>query len=203
MSERGYELAKGDRRGFVSIDQKCEVYSVARQLAKGINAKQVNEKLGTPDDLQSVEQFKARIAEQMAKRLQTLSQEQQTAFQTRLKEIEEKRLALVDAQRLARTELTHTQQERWQKETEERQARYRQGLFGLVDRFTGKHKATRLQNEQETEANTQRDKAEKDKLIFSQMENRRAIQACHQRLKEFAQTKEQSVNRDIEQFRQV
>ena len=34
LSERGYMLAVG-RRGYVAIDECCEVYSVPRQLRKG------------------------------------------------------------------------------------------------------------------------------------------------------------------------
>lgn len=203
LKERGYSLAKGDRRGFVAIDQKCEVYSVARQLPKGINTRQVKEKLGSSDHLPSVEQAKASVAQQMAERLQLLSQKQQSAFQDRLKQIDQKRIALVESQKQERLKLTQSHDQRFQKETEDRQARYNTGLRGLLDRFTGKHRFIKQKNEQETEVSKKRDKSETDNLIFTQMKDRRSLESRHQRLKDFAENKEQTSNRDIEQFRQV
>jgi len=54
LEERGFWLAKGDRRGFVAVDFRGEVYSVARMI--GTPTKAVNGRLGDPNSLPTVEQ---------------------------------------------------------------------------------------------------------------------------------------------------
>jgi Relaxase/Mobilisation nuclease domain len=48
LEERGYVLARGDKRGHVVIDRAGEVHSLSRQLGKDITAKMMRERLG-PD----------------------------------------------------------------------------------------------------------------------------------------------------------
>ena len=57
------------------------------------------------------------------------------------------------------------------------QTRFNKGLRGLWDRLTGQHGRIRGQNERKTLAACERDRAEKDVLIFKQLEQRRALQA--------------------------
>lgn len=47
LIERGYVLARGDRRGFVALDHRGEVYSLARFA--GVKTKELNARLGSPD----------------------------------------------------------------------------------------------------------------------------------------------------------
>ncbi len=44
LKEHGYVLARGDRRGFVAVDHRGEVFSVSKKWI-GINAKEVRSKL--------------------------------------------------------------------------------------------------------------------------------------------------------------
>ena len=202
LKERGYQLAKGNR-GFVALDHKCEVYSVARQLPKGINTKQVIAKLGEPDSLPSADEAKTQIARMMEQQLKTLSKEQQSVIEGRLKEIEQKHMVLVKTQKQERQQLGHVQQQRQLRETQERQARFNKGLHGLLDRFTGKHMTIKSQNEQETIEANKRDGSEKDTLVFTQMEHRRTLQSRTKRLNEFAKDKSQTLGRDVAQYREV
>ncbi len=52
LKERGYKLAKGDRRGFVALDHRCEVFAVAKWA--GVKTKAVRAKLDNEDNLPSV-----------------------------------------------------------------------------------------------------------------------------------------------------
>jgi hypothetical protein len=52
LLERGFILARGDRRGFVAVDHAGEVYSVSRWV--GIKAKEVRAKLGDNQQLPGV-----------------------------------------------------------------------------------------------------------------------------------------------------
>lgn len=48
LKERGYHLARGDKRRFVAVDSDGEVHSIARKT--GIRTKQIKERLGDPAD---------------------------------------------------------------------------------------------------------------------------------------------------------
>jgi hypothetical protein len=50
VEEKGYTLAKGDRRGFVLVDEQGEIYSLARQL-KGQRAKDIRQRLKDVQEL--------------------------------------------------------------------------------------------------------------------------------------------------------
>ena len=54
LEDRGYYLAKGDRRGFVALDIYGEARSVSR--VTGVKPKALEERLGSPDALPSVDE---------------------------------------------------------------------------------------------------------------------------------------------------
>ncbi len=53
----GYVIAKGQKRGFVIVDQEGEVHSLARQI-EGVKTKQIKVRLAEPNTYPSVEQAK-------------------------------------------------------------------------------------------------------------------------------------------------
>jgi Ti-type conjugative transfer relaxase TraA len=61
LAERGYLLARGDRRDFVVVDVYGEVYSLPRMV--GVKTKDVRARLGDGSDLPSVEDVKAQWAQ--------------------------------------------------------------------------------------------------------------------------------------------
>ena len=63
LRERGFYLAKGDRRGHVVVDHTGEVYALSRML--DVRAKDVRARLGEPDKLKSVEDTRKFIGERM------------------------------------------------------------------------------------------------------------------------------------------
>ncbi len=60
LEECGYYLAKGDRRGFVAVDWRGEVYVVSRWV--GIKVKEVTARLGDPESLPSIADTGKRLA---------------------------------------------------------------------------------------------------------------------------------------------
>ena len=66
LKERGFTLARGDRRGVVAVDYRGEVYAVARQA--GVKMKDVVARVD-PETLPSVEDAKALIASRMTDRV--------------------------------------------------------------------------------------------------------------------------------------
>jgi hypothetical protein len=67
LEERGLYLAKGDKRGHVAVTYEGEVFAISRLT--GQKSRDVAAKLGNPDALLSVAQTKARIANEIAPRL--------------------------------------------------------------------------------------------------------------------------------------
>jgi len=96
-------LARGDRRGFVALDHRCEVFSVPKW--GGIKTKEARAKLTDKDVLPSVDEAKAQIAQTMAERLEALQKSQETAISARQAEIEQKRVFMVRDHAMARAAL--------------------------------------------------------------------------------------------------
>lgn len=63
---RGYQLARGDQRGFVVVDRAMHVHSLSRQVV-GASAKEVRAMLAPliPQDLPGVKEARARIGDQL------------------------------------------------------------------------------------------------------------------------------------------
>jgi hypothetical protein len=68
LKERGFWLAKGDRRGFVAVDYRGEIYSLSRYAAA--KTKDLEARLGDPKQLRSVDETKAEIARTLSPKLE-------------------------------------------------------------------------------------------------------------------------------------
>ncbi len=198
LRERGYILARGDRRGFVAVDYRGEVYAVAKWV--GIKTKEVRAKLNQEQYMPSVDEARSQIASDMTVRLRELEKVQHTAISNRMAALEDKRRSLTNKHIEERKALSKILETRWQLETEVRQHRYNKGIRGLFDRLTGHHKRINQQNEQEAYEALLRDQREKDEFIFRQLEQRRTLQARMERLRKFKTNREQELSRDITQY---
>lgn len=174
LEERGYVLAQGDRRGFVAVDYHGEVHSIARYT--GIRTREINEVLGDPGDLQSVEQARCAICNLMLPILKTHFDEIKSEHASRMAVVEKSRVAMVARHRDERARLQALQQERAQTEQAERNARFRRGVRGVWDRLTGRHAETRRENEQHLSAANARDQDQRHTLRESQLGARRTLQ---------------------------
>ncbi len=56
LEDRGYKLARGDRRGFVAIDYRGEIYSIARWA--GVKTKNIRQRLGDEKSLPPAQDVK-------------------------------------------------------------------------------------------------------------------------------------------------
>lgn len=175
LDERGYKLARGDRRGFVAVDHKGEVYAIAKWV--GLRTSAVKARLGDDSDLPSVADRNREFASQIADRLSALKQEECDGFASQRAAFETERLRLVARQKAERLSLTQMQNIRWQQEASARQARYTRGLRGVVDRLSGRHRRIAESNHTRTYLARLRDRKEADNLIFKHVEERQALQA--------------------------
>ncbi|MEM1195662.1 MAG: relaxase/mobilization nuclease domain-containing protein [Pseudomonadota bacterium] len=175
LKERGYWLAKGDRRGFVALDRHGEVYSIPRQTK--IKTRAVRERLGDEDQLPSLEHAKEVMGREMSAMLSRLRDEQSEQAAALKAEHNARKQEMVDQQRRERAQQDRLRQESEQRKQAERQARFRKGLAGLWDRLRGEHKRLTEQNRLEMLASQKRDRETRDALVFKQLSERRALNA--------------------------
>ena len=175
LEQRGYFLARGDRRAVVAVDVHGEVYAVARWA--GVKSKEVVTRMGADiAALPSVDEARERIAGMVREKLRGFIGDAVDEFRSAAQAMEAKRLAMVERHRAARRDLQAGQDERWIEEARERSERFRRGMLGLWDRLTGKHTKLRQRNEEETAVAAARDAEEKQVLIERRLDERRQLQ---------------------------
>ena len=201
LKEYGYTLSRGDRRGFVALDHRCEVFAVPKWV--GIRTKEARAKLTDQASLPSVDEAREEIARTMMDRLDALQSQHSAAMETRLSDIEHKRRQMAERHAWERQKQQEAQAARWKAETLQRQARFRKGLRGLFDRLGGQHGRIRERNEQETYEAFRRDQRERDGLIFQQLDQRRGLQARMERLRKLGDSRSRSLSGDREQYQEI
>lgn len=174
LESRGLFLAKGDRRGHVAVSMEGEAFSIARMIGK--KAMDVRAKLGKPDDLRSVSDTIRHIGETVAPMLSRHIAEAKRMGVNALKPLHDQRRAMAVQHRTERDRLDRMQRERCDAEQKARAARLRRGLGGIWDRLTRRHARVQKQNEMESFFAMQRDRVQRDDLIFVQMKDRQALQ---------------------------
>jgi len=173
LLSQGFELARGDRRGYVAVDYRGEVYAIAKYT--GLRTKQVKERLGNPKELPSIEQAKAKIAAQMSRKLHKHLHVAKKEQKERSTKLAFERKQLVERQKKERKKFKKAHEKRWVTETRARSERLAKGLRGVWHRFTGQYSRTKRQNEREALLASQRDRKEKDALIFRHIKERRML----------------------------
>lgn len=174
LAARGLYLARGDRRGFVAVDMRGEVYALARWT--GLRTRDVEARLGNPDDLPTVTQTKAGIADLFAGMLGRHLAEARAEQERSLQPLRQRRDVMRLDQRDARSALDDRQASRTRQESNLRAQRFRTGLRGLWDRLTGHHARTRRENEADALTAADRDRTERDALVQDQLDERRSLQ---------------------------
>ena len=175
LAERGFKLARGDRRGFVAVDYEGNVFAIARWT--GIKTKEVRARLGSEKPLPTIEEQKAKFKDELAPRIEIHRIDAKDIRDKELSEYEAKRKALVAKQKRERSALEKRQTKRAKAEQAERQSRYRKGLRGLLDRVTGRHSRIKAINEQALYACNKRNQQERDALIFEHIEARQKLES--------------------------
>lgn len=174
LEDKGYFLARGDRRGFVALNIDGEVFSGPRML--GIKTKQVKERLGDPTRLNSVDQTKQTIAEKVTDRIRTYIDQVDDKHDRDREPLDAQKQHMKQEHRIERQQLKAKQTERWIAETTERSARLNTGLRGLWQKLSGSAATTKKQNEKEAWHAAKRDQEQRDTLVKAQMKDRRKLQ---------------------------
>ena len=174
LQDRGYYLARGDKRGYVAVDLYGEVYSLSRQI--GVKKADFTKKLGDAQQLPSVEEAKNTISGRLTQQFKGYSNELNLKHKQELQPLFHAKQAMTQQHRKARTDQKQMHEKRWQAEEQERSARLRKGFQGLWDRLTGAYQRTCAKNEKETQKAFLRDKEEKENLVAKQLTERRKLQ---------------------------
>lgn len=164
LKERGFWLAKGDRRGFVAVDYRGEVYSLSRYA--GVKTKELAARLGDRQQLLPVDQVKANIAQSMTRKVENFIKETEASTKQRLAMLDFRKAEMVARHQEQRAKAWSGIDKRWLAETRERAGRMPRGFSGIWHRLTGQYARIKAQNEQETLKAWQRDRDAKDALIF-------------------------------------
>ena len=201
LEEKGYVLARGDRRGFVAVDVHGEVYAIPKWT--GLKTKLVREKLGDAKELRSVDEAKEHIAQTMQPTLSRWQEELEARKQDLEERQERQRRELVEKQRAERKRLRGKLEERRIREAQQREARFRKGLQGLWDRVRGEHSRIRKENERDAWDAHLRDRDHTDEMIFRQMDERKAVKRQQKVEMSHIKDKARDLALDRETFREA
>ena len=173
LEERGYRLARGDKRGFLAVDTNGKPYSLSRW--SDVKPKDLKARLGDEAKLPSLEQTKATIADDMGKLMDRFDVELEEKERLRKEALQKEKQALVAKQREQRAIQKQMLEARQQGEALKRQAKFRTGFKGAWDKMRGEHKRIQRQNEMDALQALRRDRAAKDELIFRHLEQRKKL----------------------------
>lgn len=201
LEERGYFLARGDRRGFVAVDFQGEVYALGRMT--GAKAKALRDRLGSPEDLPSACDAKARISAVYERTLKRHVVALNERTEERLQPVRQRKTELNLQHKAARRSLRAQHQARWTREAAARQARFSKGLRGVWDWLRGHHRALRKRHEMEIVFARDRDRSEYQALVQSQITQRRELQQEVRGIKREHKSTLEMLYRDLARTQQV
>jgi hypothetical protein len=181
LQDRGFFVARGDKRGYVVLDHQGEVWSLPKLL--DLKTKDVRARLGSGEDLPSVAQVQKTVGERMVPSLKAHIAESRARFAERSETLSKYKSEMTQLHREARAKLTARQEAQWREETIQRAARLPKGLRGLWHRITGKYQQIRRENEAEAQATRERQAKERDALIAKQLEQRAVLQTHFKELR--------------------
>lgn len=174
ISERGFTLARGDRRDFVLVSCEGEILGLRTQTGK--RTKDLRAKFGSADSLRSVDDILKAISSDMGDAFRRHMAEARAQTDEVRARLEVRRKAMMEAHRAERQSLEDGLNRRDAREARERAARLRGGLSGVWQFLTGTRGRIAHQNEKEAYACFLRDREQRDELIAEQLSERRTIQ---------------------------
>lgn len=174
LHERGFALARGDRRGYVAVDYRGEVYSLTRAL--GVKSKALKSRLGDFHDLPKISEAQSTLVNDLDVMFSRLQQNIDRRTKDAAKRFAARHKTLIQRQRRERSAISKLQESRMEASNRIRADRFRHGLAGLWDRLRGEHKRIQIQNQNEAFVQEQHDQTERDTLIFEHLRQRQRLE---------------------------
>lgn len=197
LEDKGYFLARGDRRGFVALNIKGEVFSVPRML--NMKTKDVRGKLGDPDELRSVDETKDIIKDKVTDHIHSYVDQVDAKHKQDFEPLNTRKLEMRAHHRQERITLRVKQKQRWQNEARDRANKHNKGMRGLWDRVSGNYTQIKRENEKEAWGALKRDQDQRDNLVKAQMQDRRDLQRDIDKLRRKHTQNRAILTRDIAQ----
>lgn len=201
LQERGYWLAKGDKRGYVAVDRHGEVHNIAKRV--GIKTKAVRERLGDIETLPSVAETKIEIARAMRAKMEAFQREVAEREEREKQDTETRRAALKAQQETQRKARAETAQRRAQDEERARQSQLRTGIAGLWDRLRGERKRQVERNQLDEQVAQQRDTTERQQITATQLAQRRTLVQERTVQRTFNEATTRELSEDASTFRRM
>ncbi len=199
LQEKGFRLARGDKRGFLAVDMDGKEFSIPKWL--DVKTKAVRERLGHEQDLRSLSETKAAIGRDMLGKMDEYTAEIEQRNTERKQHARTQRQALVDCQRQERSAQAAFLETRCIAEVKAQQARFRTGLKGVWDWVRGENKRISQENEADAAKSLARDTAEREKLIAQQRQQRQHLMQRLQHSRETLRTQHKQVTQDRQHYR--
>ncbi len=199
LAARGFTLAQGDRRGYVAVDFRGEVYAVARLL--NVRSKELKAKLPHPAELPSVSHVKKDVAERMTGLFSRHLDEANAVFDKRWKPLDARRARMVADHREARAVLDAGQSARTKAETLKRSQRLPRGLRAVWSWVTRRTARIHRENEREAMQAMARDAEERQLLVNAQLTERRRLQSEIRQVRHVHTREVARLHRDIAAYR--
>ncbi|MBL4647275.1 MAG: relaxase/mobilization nuclease domain-containing protein [Rhizobiales bacterium] len=197
LEEKGYFLAKGDRRGHVAMDINGEVFSVPKWL--GIKTKEVKEKLGDSSHLPSVEQTRDDIKDKITDKFRGYMDDVDQRHVDELKPLNARRAGMVALHRIERAKTLKGQAHRLQEERKTRSSKLNTGLRGLWEKLSGAAGKIKKTHELEAWQASKRDQQQRDDLVKVQMKDRTSLQRKVEKLRRKHTQNRRILARDVSQ----
>lgn len=182
LEEKGFFLAKGDRRAVVAVDVRGETYALSRW--SGVKTKDIRERIPDLKSLPSVDDTKANIASRMTDQLKTYLRDMDAGYRRLSPVAEFKRQQMQERHTQQRNAETLRIAQREEREMQLRTSRLPNGFSGIWSRVTGKFSKIRAENEMEALRAWQRDRAEKDRLVSRQLDERQRLQKAIRKMRD-------------------
>ena len=168
-----------------------------------MKAKELEARLGDREALPSAEQVKGTIAQAMTRKMHDFIKEVEASTRQRLAMLDFRKTEMVARHQEERAKLYSRHEKRWQAESQQRAERLPSGFSGIWHRLTGQYAKIKGQNEQETLLAWQRDRTEKDALIFKQIEEREDLQRDIRRQRSLASGELMQLRKDVANYREI
>ena len=201
LREHGFWLARGNRRGYVAVDYKGEIYSLSRW--SGVKTKDLKAKLGDQKELPSTEEVKKEISQKMTGKVNEYLAETKKRLKKDREPLKRAITTLKDRHQNERQELRVQHNERWTQEENKRSERLPYGFMGLWHRITGVYQKIRKLNELETVRCERRDRKEDQAVIEKQLEERGRLQVHVQAKRENHHKVMHELRQDISSYRDM
>ena len=199
LNEHGFKLARGDRRSFVAVDYKGEIYSLSRWT--GAKTKALKQKLGKPNELPSVEETKHDVANKMTLVLQQYIDEIHKQRNKKYQPLHNAVRTLKKQHQKERKKLDLSQNKRQEKEEKQRTNRLPKGIIkNIISRITGRYQKIQKQNILETKQCLNRDNTERQTLINNQLVSRQKLQDKIQKAREEHNSISIQIRKDVGRY---